>query len=191
MSPRFLFGIFKWLLGAANVESPIVRDVLIVEDVANDAELIGMICQKRGYRTKICNTLNDALIALKDRSWHRILLDMNLGRAVTRGGAVIMEGTIFIEECMKVRPHSQIVIVTGHAASCAGSQEFPLIVKGTDNAKFDNAVTAVLSDGGEYAQEMKKWKLFLFVCLLCLVSALVGMLFERFEFIKFLNGIKP
>ena len=78
MNPKLIFEAFKWILGAAKISSPVSRAVLIVEDIPNDAELIQSIVRNQGYTPQVCTSLNSALLALKNRNWHRILLDLNL-----------------------------------------------------------------------------------------------------------------
>lgn len=191
MTIRILFDWFKLLLGATSVMSPVRRDVLIVEDVDTDARLIQWICEKQGYLTLVCPTLNSALVALESRDWFCMMVDMNLGQPQTLpDGTVIMQGSVFIEEVLKVRPRAKIVIVTGHAGSLKGSQQFPLICKGSDHAKFDNAISLVLSGDGR-AQEMMKVRLFMFVCLLSIASCLIGALAERWNWFPILTAPRP
>ena len=193
MNAKVLFDLFRWLLEATHVQPPASRDVLVVEDNANDAELLSMICVKRGYIPRVVTNLNSALINLKDRDWHRVFVDMNLGKPTSRAGITILEGVVFTEEAMKVVPGVKIVYVTGHASAMEGNSEsvqFPCVVKGVDSARFDKAITATLASD-DRPREIMQWKLFLFVILCCLVSALAGMMSERYQWIHFLNAVKP
>lgn len=176
MNPKLIFEAFKWLLGAAKIASPVRRDVLIVEDIPNDAELIQSIVRNQGYIPHIRTTFNTALLALKDRQWYRILLDLNLGRPVIRDGMDVMEGSVFAEMAVKEVPGVKIVFVTGNASALdgnKGSAKFPCVIKGTDFTLLDNALSSVLSNG-EQAQELRAWRLFWLVLFLCLVSGFAG-----------------
>lgn len=178
MNPKLVFQGFKWLLGAARIQSPLRRDVLIVEDIVNDAELIQSIVRNQGYTPHVQATFNGALLALKDRKWHRILLDLNLGKPVKRDGVEIMEGTIFAEEAVRALPNVRIVFVTGNASALdgnKGSAKFPCVIKGTDFTLLDSALSSVLSNG-EQLQEIRAARLFWLVLILCLCSGVAAHL---------------
>ena len=189
MDFKLLLKFFAWLLGAVRVAAPARRSVLIIEDIKNDADLIESIVRSQGYVPYICSTFNSALLKLKDRDWHRVLLDLNLGKPVMRDGVEIMEGTIFAEEAVAACPNIKIVFVTGHASSLLGnstSSRYPCIVKGHDFGKLENAILAVLSSD-EYASDLRMQRLFWFVALLCIASFLVGSLVERFKLMRLLG----
>ena len=186
MDVKLLFRFFAWLLGVAHVAVPVRKSILIIEDIKNDADLIESIVRGQGYIPYICTTLNSALLKLKDRDWHRVLLDLNLGKPVMRDGVEIMEGTIFAEEAVAVCPNVKIVFVTGHASSLLGnstSSRYPCIVKGHDFGKLESAIVSVLSSD-EYASDLRMQRLFWFVALLCVMSFLIGGLAERFKLTK-------
>lgn len=183
MTPRFAFNLFKWLLRAVNIKPPSRRDVLIVEDIPNDAELIQSIVRSQGYTPYVCSTMNAALLMLNSRPWFRILLDLNLGRSIKKDGVEIMEGTIFAEEAIRTNPHIKIVFVTGHASALDGSPssaKFPCIVKGTDFSMLDNALASVLSNG-EQALDLRLWKLFLLFLFCCACSFGAGFAVMKYK----------
>lgn len=191
MSLNLIFKVFSWLLGAAKIEQPKRKHVLIIEDEPTDAELLQMIVEKHGYTAHVCSTLNTALLALKDREWHRIYVDKNLGRTVTINQVQVLEGDIFTDEALAAVPSVKIVYVTGQTVSLVGTGlQFPCVLKGVGGAKFDHAIAATLASD-DRPQELKRWKLFTYCVLLCLISAFIGMMSERFNWVGFLNSVKP
>lgn len=181
-----IFTTFKTLLVTAKIQKPANRDILIVEDIANDAELIQSIVRNQGYTPHVRTSLNGALLALNSRPWHKILVDLNLGRSVIQDGMEIMEGTIFAEEAMRVNPKVKIIFVTGNASKLDGNRstaKFPCIIKGSDFTQLDNSLSSVLSNG-EHAAELRLWRLFWFVIALCSLSVGVGYVIGKYDLLK-------
>jgi two-component SAPR family response regulator len=186
MSIKILFDAFKYLLSAANIEQPKVKAVMIVENNTGDAELLSMVCVQHGYIPHVFLTLNLALVGLKDRLWHRVLVDFHLGNSIT-------DGLVFARQAKEALPRINLVFVTAHAGDLEGHDEmieFPLVLKGHNPVRFDRAIASVLASD-DRPQELKRWKLFLLCGLLCFASCMIGALAERMDWFPPITGVGP
>ncbi|HMK56737.1 MAG TPA: response regulator [Dissulfurispiraceae bacterium] len=119
--------------------------VLLVDDEARFVEILAERLQMRGVTADSATSGEEALKLVKERDYDAVLLDLNMPG---------MDGTDTLREIKKVKPSSQVIILTGQGSIKAtvevmkeGAMDF--MEKPVDiNKLIDKLKEAVFKQGG-------------------------------------------